>query len=401
MKLKLIILIACIPTVGMTQSVKPVNTVQTAVPFIDITPDSRSGAMGDVGVALSPDANAIFWNTSRLAFSEENIEIAASYSPWLRQVVKGVNLSYLSGYKVLEQRHVVGGAFRFFSYGKIQLTDSDGVPVTEYSPKELELVGSYAFKLSDKHALGANAKFIHSNIIGNYGAGALQTKNAMAIAVDLSYLRKSEDFKIGEKWASFSWGAVIANLGNRMTYISSGQRSFLPIKLKLGTAITYHFNDLNDLTASLDMKKYLVPTTPIYNSSNEIISGKDTDVGVMTGVLRSFYDAPGYQIVDSQGVTSIKKGSRIAEELNEINFGFGLEYWYDKRLSARTGYYYEHFTKGNRKHFTFGLGLMFKNFGVNASYLVSVSKFNPLGNTVRFGVNLKLRQNVKPLSGIE
>lgn len=39
-----------------------INTVTSAVPFLTIAPDSRSGGMGDVGVALSPDANSMHWN---------------------------------------------------------------------------------------------------------------------------------------------------------------------------------------------------------------------------------------------------------------------------------------------------------------------------------------------------
>ena len=35
------------------------NYINTAVPFLRISPDARSGAMGDVGIALSPDASAV------------------------------------------------------------------------------------------------------------------------------------------------------------------------------------------------------------------------------------------------------------------------------------------------------------------------------------------------------
>ena len=35
------------------------NTITTAVPFLLIAPDSKAGAMGDVGVATTPDANSL------------------------------------------------------------------------------------------------------------------------------------------------------------------------------------------------------------------------------------------------------------------------------------------------------------------------------------------------------
>ena len=45
-----------------------INTITKAVPFLLISPDSRSGAMGDVGVATNPDHNSIHWNASKFAF---------------------------------------------------------------------------------------------------------------------------------------------------------------------------------------------------------------------------------------------------------------------------------------------------------------------------------------------
>ena len=47
------------------------NTITTAVPFMRISPDARSGAMGDVGLALSPDANSQFWNVAKIAMSKK------------------------------------------------------------------------------------------------------------------------------------------------------------------------------------------------------------------------------------------------------------------------------------------------------------------------------------------
>jgi hypothetical protein len=79
------------------------NTITTAVPFLLIAPDSRSGALGDAGVALSPDANSVHWNMSKLAFSDKPMEFSVSYSPWLRALVNDMSLSYISGYKKLDK----------------------------------------------------------------------------------------------------------------------------------------------------------------------------------------------------------------------------------------------------------------------------------------------------------
>ena len=73
------------------------NVITTAVPFLTITPDSRRAALGDAGVASSPDANSIFWNTASLAFVEEDQKsgLSISYAPWLRSLVPGISYNQI------------------------------------------------------------------------------------------------------------------------------------------------------------------------------------------------------------------------------------------------------------------------------------------------------------------
>ena len=75
-----------------------VNTINTAVPFLRITPDARSGAMGDVGIGLSPDASSIYWNTAKLAWADKSLGISISYTPWLKELVNDIYLAHLGAY---------------------------------------------------------------------------------------------------------------------------------------------------------------------------------------------------------------------------------------------------------------------------------------------------------------
>ena len=83
------------------------NPITTAVPFLTITPDSRHGAMGDVGAATSPDANSQYMNPSKFAFAEDKWGFSLSYVPWLRQLVSDVNLAYLSGFYKIDPQQVL------------------------------------------------------------------------------------------------------------------------------------------------------------------------------------------------------------------------------------------------------------------------------------------------------
>ena len=102
------------------------NTITTAVPFLLISPDSRAGGMGDVGVATSADANSMHWNPAKYSFIDQEVGFAVSYVPWLRELVPDINLSYISGYKKLNKNDVIAMELRYFTLGDITFTDVIG-----------------------------------------------------------------------------------------------------------------------------------------------------------------------------------------------------------------------------------------------------------------------------------
>lgn len=369
------------------------NTITTAVPFLVIAPDSRASGMGDAGAATSPDANSFHWNTSKLAFSEEKAEFGVSYSPWLKQLVDDIHLSYLSGYTKVGRNHTFGGSMRYFSLGNITFTDEQGNLIREFSPNEFELLGGYAFKLSDRSAIGFNGKFVFSNLTGGVNAGTIDTKPGIAGAVDLSYSYFNDDIEVGGRDATLSFGSTISNIGNKMAYTVDADRDFLPTNLRLGSALKVDFDDYNSLTTTVDFNKLLVPTLPARDGDGEIISGRENNVGVTLGMIQSFYDAPGNVVSDENDNFLVENGSRFREELNEITVGGGLEYWYGDVLAVRGGYFYEHRAKGDRKYVTFGAGIYYSVFGIDVSYLAAMRRTNPLANTVRFSLKFKFGNN--------
>ncbi len=370
------------------------NTITTAVPFLIITPDSRAGALGDAGAATSADVNSFHWNTAKLAFSENKTELGMSYSPWLRQLVDDIHLSYLAGYHKVSKRGTFGGSLRYFSLGQIAFTNSIGEKIRDFNPNEFELLGGYSYKLTDRMALGLNAKFVYSNLTGGTGVGSSESKAGIAGAADLSFAYLNDEVELGKYDANFSFGATIQNIGNKVSYTDAATRDFLPTNLRLGTALKVEFDKFNSLTGTVDFNKLLVPTTPYRDPSNtnpgtNIVSGINNDVGVVAGILQSFYDAPGVVTANSNGTFDVKKGSKFAEEMREINIGGGIEYWYSNVLAVRLGYFNEAASKGNRKYLTFGAGLYYSSFGIDVSYLAALTQNNPLANTVRFSLQFK------------
>lgn len=347
------------------------NVITTAAPFLLISPDSRSAAMGDLGAATSADANSIHWNASKLAFVEGDGGMAISAAPWLRQLVPDIWFYYMSGYKKIDDKSTVGASLRYFTLGNIQFTDDQGTSTGDYEPKEFALDGAYARKLSDNLSLGVALRFILSDLArGQVGSSGTEIKAGMAGAGDISMTYKN-DTKLGGKDFDYTIGGNISNIGNKITYTTEANRDFIPVNLRLGTFWNTQLDDYNEIGFGVDFNKLLVPTPQYtYDSLGEISDRVIVDEPLINGMLSSLSDAPG----------------GFKEELNEITISAGVEYWYAKQFALRAGYFYEADTKGSRKYMTFGAGLKYNVFQIDAAYLQPFARRHPLQNTIRFSL---------------
>jgi len=351
-----------------------INTITTAVPFLRISPDARSGGMGDVGIAVSPDANAQYWDVAKLPFAKKSYGISMTYTPWLKDLVPDIFLAYISGYAKFGENgnQAISGSLRYFSLGDINYVDINASPTGTGKPREFSLDLGYSRKLSEFLGAGISLRYIHSAIASGISSSpGIDYKPGNTAAADAGvYYTKTKELDDFKKH-TFSFGAVISNLGGKMSY-SSTRKDFIPINLGLGVAYTSQFDEFNKITFALDVNKLLVPTPLDSNTiSGHAPSYYYPDKTVVSGVLGSFSDAPG-------GAT---------EEFKEINFSIGAEYWYQDAFAIRAGYFYEDKDKGDRKYFTVGLGVRYNVFTLNASYLVpsgSGTTRNPLSNTLRF-----------------
>jgi hypothetical protein len=375
-----------------------------------ITPDSRAGGMGDAGTALSPSSSSIYWNTSILSFSEKKSEISLSYTPWLRQLTNDIHLSYLSGYYKINKQHAIGGSLRYFSLGEITFTDASGNELREDKPSEFELTGAYAFKLSDKLSIGVNGKFAYSNLTGGLTVAGVNTKPGVVGAADLSFSYYNDKVKFGKTRGVYTFATTLNNIGNKVAYSELSTRDFIPMNLKIGNSFLAKFDAYNDVVFSLDIQKLLVPTPASYNPTpgsnlGDLMSGKTNDVGIINGMLQSFYDAPGVVATDANGdyiknpdgTYEVVKGTRFKEEMAEINLAAGVEWWYNNTFAIRGGVFYESKNKGNRQFMNIGASLKYNMFGIDFSYLASLNgRQSPLANTLRFTLRLYLGD--KPVS---
>jgi hypothetical protein len=362
------------------------RVITTAVPFLSIAPDARSGAMGDAGAAISPDANAIHWNVAKLAFVENDFGFSLAYTPWLAKIIDDMSLSYLSGYYKINKLQAVGFSLRYFDLGEINFTSNTGEPVGDYRPREFQVGGSYSRLLTEQMGVGVSLKFVHSNLTGNVFSSTDDGQAAMSIAADIGWYW-NKDLQLFGSPSTLALGATITDIGSKVTYSNEDQKEFIPTNLRLGSALTTSLDPNNRITLALDFNKLMVPTPPVYemdengqivfdtNGNPVIARGKNPDRPLLSGMFGSFADAP----------------DGFPEELREIMISTGVEYWYKQLFAARAGYFYEHTTKGNRKFFTMGLGLRYNVFGIDFAYLVPTQQEHPLAETLRFTLHFDFK----------
>ncbi len=366
---------------------KTLNPITTAVPFLMISPDSRQGALGDAGAATDPDVNSIHWNGSKLAFADKKFGAGFTVTPWLKRLVPDINMYYLAGYGRLNDRQTVGASLRYFTLGDIQLTDATGTNIGNFKPNEFAIDLAFSQKLSKNFALGVATRFINSGISRVYFQGS-SGNAASTFAVDLSSFYRTDAFKLGGKDAVLQLGAAITNLGAKIKY--SNDQNFIPTNLRVGGGLKTKIDEYNTFGVYLDFNKLLVPTPPVYKYKTDslgkptreleidpstgravIARGKDPNVDPITGVFRSFGDAP----------------DGFREEMREINISTGVEYDYNNIFAVRAGYFYEPRSKGARQFATVGMGLRLKVITIDGSFLIPTVLNNPLQGTFRFSIS--------------
>jgi hypothetical protein len=344
------------------------NPINVGAPFLTITPDARAAGYGDQGVATSPDNNSQYWNPAKYAFASSRYGGSYSFTPWLKNIADDINLHYLSGFYKVDDKQTVSASLRYFSLGNISFRDNSGYITTDFKPNEFSIDVAYSRKLAESLSASIVFRYLRSDLTGSNSIPDLNidTKAASAFAADIAlYYQKI----VAQN--EYAFGVTISNIGPKISYSDAGEKSFIPTNLRIGARYTRSISEKSKISGLLETSKLLVPTPNIENGVD-----KNADKGVMDGIFSSFGDAPG----------------GFSEELKEFVYSIGAEYSYANTVALRTGYFHEAATKGNRKFYTFGFGVNYKMFTIDASYLVPSSggRNNPLDNTFRFSLGFQI-----------
>ncbi len=353
------------PITGADSTFRPITT---AVPFLTISPDARHAAMGDAGVATSPDPNASYWNPAKLVFIEKSYGGAVSYTPWLGKLVNDMWISYLSGFYKITREQAVALGFKYFDLGDIFFRGGNNEPLGDFNPRELSLDLTYSRLLTEQLSLGLTGRYIHSNLTGSFSNNGVDAQPGNSVAADIG-IYYTKPLK-GAKTNSLSLAACISNIGAKLTYSNNDNKDFLPTNLRMGAAFTTELDPYNAFTFAMDFNKLLVPSPDENNSI--------PDKSLLDGMFGSFSDAP----------------DGFSEEIKEVIVNMGVEYWYKHTFAGRVGYFSESEQKGNRKYLTVGVGFVKDRFGLDIAYLVPTNgRENPLAETVRFSLLFQVKKD--------
>lgn len=345
------------------------RVITTAVPFLMISADARASGLGEQGVATSPDAFSQHWNPAKYVFLDNKSGVGVSYTPYLSKLVSDVFLANLNYYNVIDDRSSWSTSFKYFSLGDIDiLQNPQDIPYLE-NPNEFTLDASYILKLNDNFSMGVTGRYLMSDV--KLQSVDSDSSSASSFAVDISGFYQSDERAYENFNGLWRFGFNISNMGPKMKYEELGKNNFIPTNLKLGSAFDFIFDSSNKLSINLELNKLLVPSpsVPIYNSNDQIIGYNQADITFLSGLFKSFGDAP----------------DGFSEELKEITLSLGLEYTYNDSFALRVGYFGENEDKGARKYVTFGTGFSLEEIDLDLSYLLSSSSvISPLENTLRF-----------------
>ena len=361
----LLLLLAGAATEVNAQTTGNQSVVTTAVPFLRISPDARSGAMGETGIASSPDANSGFWNIGKTAFSKEKYGLSASYIPWFQDLnLKDVYLASVGGFYKVDDASAITLDFKYFSEGVIQFTDANGTNLNSFKAREYAVGLGYSRKLGEKSGLGVGVKYISSDLVGG-AVGGVNYQRGSSVAGDLHYFHNGTS----DNGSGLNWGVTLSNLGAKVGYTENDDdKDFIPANLGVGLNYTKVFDEDNKISFAADFNKLLVPTPPNSSDPNAIIEYRKK------GVVNSWFD-------------SFSDSGEGDSEIKEVTAGLGAEYMYKEQFAFRAGYFYENPLKGDRRYLTVGAGLKYNAVGLDLAYILSngsgVNR-NPLSNTLRF-----------------
>lgn len=364
------IVLACTQRTAAQDKLWTFGEVNQSSTALGIVPDAKSSALGDIGVATSPDNFSQYWNAAKYA-QGSRASLGVSYVPWMRNHYRDINMFYAAGH-VRFGKSSLSVSANYLSMGKVTFEGLGDMFATA-KPWDMTFDVALARRLTRHFSVAGTVRYIRSAMSPDFTASYNQQANALAFDLSAYWQR---DLGL----VDFALGANFKNLGTKLEFAHEDHAEFLPASMLLGATVGLSPLPLHHVALCFQVNKRMVPSIPThkegesYNDYTDRIQRDYYDRTSLSAVFHSFNDSPG----------------GFSEEMKEFQWSAGLEWTMFHMLSVRQGYHHESLELGNHRYYTAGVGLNLLFCDVNLSYQKSLVKHNPLDHTFRVDLAFKL-----------
>lgn len=349
-----------------------------AFPFLNLTYDARSAAIGEAGVATTPDQHSAYLNPAKLVFLPKkdsiNHDVSAlslAFTKYAKPLIPGMFLGGFSAFTTNEKNQAFALNVKYFHAGMTELRDLQGKFIKDIRSQEFAIEGFHARPMNQKNSLGLGLRYVHSNLAGQgVPSNGIASKKVHAFSGDIFYFHNGRENR-EKKWLNY--GAALTSIGPKVRYFDYKERTFQPTRLKVGIAQNFILGSTQKeketrLMLTVDANKLLVPTPPLRAIDNSILAGKDeATISGIGSIFQSWTTAP----------------DGIKETFQEVYYNVGAELAIKEMLALRVGYYAQHKNKGNLHYLTVGAGLHLGDFSLDAALLFPDKASKLLAQTFR------------------
>ena len=183
--------------------------------FLRLPVSAHAAALGGDNITLTDDDPTVIFHNPALIRNVTSKSINLNFMTYM----EGTKTASASFVKAVKERAAWGVSAQYMSYGSMKETTVDNEDTGDFSPKDIALAGTFAYRLGNNIDGGITARFI-SSTIGSYSSAA--------VAVDLG-------INYTDSAHSWSVSLVAKNLGGQIAaYDDEFER--IPLDVQLGVS---------------------------------------------------------------------------------------------------------------------------------------------------------------------
>lgn len=145
---------------------------ETTYNFLRLPVSAHIAALGGDNITIDDDDPTVIFHNPALISNITNMSINLNFMTYM-EGAKTASASFIKAYK---DRGTWGVAAQYLDYGDIRSFTDNNIETGTVSAKDIMLMGTFTYNLTDRLSGGISAKFITSSLAGY---------NSMAVAVDL------------------------------------------------------------------------------------------------------------------------------------------------------------------------------------------------------------------------